>query len=480
MILNFSYGLTTKQEGTNRMEQNLSCPFCNSSLTKKKFCDGCGEDMTLYKKAVSASNAYYNRGLSKAKVRDLSGAATDLRKSLELYKNNIQARNLLGLVYYEMGEVVSALSEWVISKNFMPKKNELADYYINDLQSNPTKLENYNQAIKKYNSALLSANQDSEDLAIIQLKKVVTLNPKFLRAMHLLALLYIKTGEKERAHRILIKASKIDIANTTTMKYLAELGYKNDGPDTVAVSYANNDDNTNKSGFIPSDIYKDDKPNIMAFVNLIIGIVVGIAVSAFLIVPAVRKNASEDYSVSSNEYKDLLSEKDSKIKAIQTDKEVVENKLEEVQGELNEYKEKQQNEVNNSESLNNMMLAVQSFQDVDFEKTASYMNKVDLTLFKEKAFKELYNSMKTRVVEELYNKGYMLYTNNNDYVESLKVFKKIYGIEKNNADVTYFLARSFDQTGDIENAKKYYKVIVKKFADNKRASESQDRLDELG
>ena len=29
---------------------------------------------------------------------------------------NIDARNLLGLVYFETGEVVEALTEWVISK----------------------------------------------------------------------------------------------------------------------------------------------------------------------------------------------------------------------------------------------------------------------------------------------------------------------------------------------------------------------------
>ena len=42
-------------------------------------------------------------------------------------KRNIEARNLLGLVYYEMGETVSALSEWVISKSFSPDANEAED-----------------------------------------------------------------------------------------------------------------------------------------------------------------------------------------------------------------------------------------------------------------------------------------------------------------------------------------------------------------
>ncbi len=44
-------------------------------------------------------------------------------------KYNINARNLLGLVYCEMGEVVEALSQWVVSKNFAPEDN-VADSYI--------------------------------------------------------------------------------------------------------------------------------------------------------------------------------------------------------------------------------------------------------------------------------------------------------------------------------------------------------------
>ena len=58
--------------------------------------------------------------MEKAGVRDLSGAIESLKISLRFNKLNIDARNLLGLIYYEMGEVVTALTEWVISKNLQP------------------------------------------------------------------------------------------------------------------------------------------------------------------------------------------------------------------------------------------------------------------------------------------------------------------------------------------------------------------------
>lgn len=77
--------------------------------------------MDSYNKIIRLSNTLYNDGLKKANIRDLSGAAQSLRISLRYYKANIPARNLLGLVYFEMGEVVDALSEWVISRAFNHK-----------------------------------------------------------------------------------------------------------------------------------------------------------------------------------------------------------------------------------------------------------------------------------------------------------------------------------------------------------------------
>ena len=106
----------------------MKCFVCGCRLSEKNYCTSCGTDVTTYKKIIYASNRCYNDALEKASVRDLSGAVISLRKSLKFNKNNTAARNLLGLVYFEMGEAVAALSEWVISKNLQSKKNIADDY----------------------------------------------------------------------------------------------------------------------------------------------------------------------------------------------------------------------------------------------------------------------------------------------------------------------------------------------------------------
>ena len=112
----------------------MKCYACNCRLSPDRdTCPKCGADIRLYRKIIYASNQYYNLGLARAKARDLTGAAECLRTSLQLYKKNISARNLLGLVYYEMGEAVQAMSEWVMSINYQ-QENNLATKYLKELK----------------------------------------------------------------------------------------------------------------------------------------------------------------------------------------------------------------------------------------------------------------------------------------------------------------------------------------------------------
>ena len=191
----------------------MRCFKCNEVLTKESHCPNCGIDVSMYKKAVMASNAYYNLGLSKAKVRDLSGAVESLKMSITINKKNIDARNLLGLVYCEMGDVVEALSEWVISKNIQPDNN-CAEDYITDIQSNQNKFELVTSTIKKYNLSLRYAKEGNTDMAQIQLKKVVSQNPRLLKAQQLLALIYIKEKEYSKARKCLASVLRVDRNNT--------------------------------------------------------------------------------------------------------------------------------------------------------------------------------------------------------------------------------------------------------------------------
>jgi len=283
-----------------------------------------------YEKLARMSNSLYNDGLEKAKVHDLSGAANSLRKSLMYNKNNTEARNLLGLVYYEQGEVVSALCEWVISRNLDNYEND-ADYFLERIQDDRDELDNYNQAVRKYNLALEAAKEGNTDTAIIQLKKVVAACPRFLRAVKLLGLLYIREEEYVKAKKTLIEARNTDRTDTDTLKYIAYIDsiYTPEPQRGFFIEARNNPPVTDfddelgvvgqKKGFF-STLFNERKPDLMLFTHLILGLLIGIAVVYYLIVPSEEAKIREEYNNSRVDYSAELSAKNAALS--QQDKEI--------------------------------------------------------------------------------------------------------------------------------------------------------------
>lgn len=243
------------------------------------------------------SDYWYNDGLSKAKIHDLSGATASLKRSLQYNRSNIQARNLLGLVYYGQGEVAEALVEWIISKNLKSYEN-IANYYIKKVQESSSELERMNQAIHKYNQCLIYARQNGEDLAIIQLKKVIHVHASFLKAYQLLALLYIRTEQYAQARQILRKAYKMDITNSITLTYMNELSRmrskkvsrikEEKKEETMTYSMGN------ETIIQPVSSSLKDNAGALTVMNIIIGIIVGAAVVWFLISPTVIQNKTKN------------------------------------------------------------------------------------------------------------------------------------------------------------------------------------------
>lgn len=199
------------------------CPYCGAQVRKNGYCSECYLPLSMLKKAQNTSNYYYNIGYDRASARDLSGAIESLLQALRYNKRNVPARNLLGLIYYEMGEAVQAMSEWVMSINYQ-QENNLATKYLKELKKDPARLESVDQLARKFNMAIQYAHSEDYDLSILQLKSALSDNPHFVKGYLLLALLYIGTDNYEKARVTLRRVLKIDKANSLAVHYLREMG----------------------------------------------------------------------------------------------------------------------------------------------------------------------------------------------------------------------------------------------------------------
>lgn len=301
----------------------MNCMNCGALLTDRDYCPHCGCDVMVQKKACYLANLYYNQGLEKASIRDLSGAISCLRRSLTFNKNHMQARNLLGLVYFETGEVVSALSEWVISKNLNPVGN-LAGEYIQKLQANPNKLNTISESIRKYNHALSYCREGHEDMAMIQLKKVLTQNPQLIKGYHLLALLQIKEKSYSKARKTLKKAARIDRTNTTTLRFLREIDEQT-GVVTNLEKKSKRRDGEGEEKRTKRSVFRSGNDIVIqppAFressiaagaVTFFGGLLIGAAALWFLIVPARTQQIYTDANEQIQEYSDAIASREAQL-----------------------------------------------------------------------------------------------------------------------------------------------------------------------
>ena len=321
----------------------MNCMNCGAFLVDKDldYCPKCGCNVLIQKKVDYLSRKCYNEGLEKASVRDLSGAISCLKQSLMYNKHNIQARNLLGLVYFETGEVVAALSEWVISKNLQPSRN-LASEYINKLQANSNKLEAINETIRKYNDALNLCREGHEDIAAIRLKKILTQNPKLIKGYHLLALVQIKEGEYNKARRTLRKAVKIDKTNTTTLRFLSEIDEQTGVStrlDRQNKRSKKQVDSSESDMVIRTPQYKE-KSRVSLFFTLIAGFAAGLLAFYLLAVPAIRQGIYREANQQIVKYSDAVSSQGAELTKAQSQAQESGDTVEAASKQIEEEKKK--------------------------------------------------------------------------------------------------------------------------------------------
>ena len=374
----------------------MTCMNCGAFLTDMDldYCPNCGYNVLIQKKVDYLSKLFYNQGLEKASIRDLSGAIACLKQSLIYDKKNIRARNLLGLVYFETGEVVSALSEWVISKNLQPTRN-VASEYISKLQANPNKLNAINETIKKYNHALLLCREGHEDMAAIQLRKILAQNSKLIKGYHLLALIQIKNQEWNKARRTLKKAARIDKTNTTTLRFLREvdeqtgvttnLERKKKGLFHSSGSRKNDGEMDNSELTVKTPVYRE-RSRISLFVILMVGIVAGAVAFQLLAVPAIRQGIYQEANQQIVQYSESLASQGAELSKVQGEAEQSGNTAEEVTKQLTEEQTK-------SKSYEALLSAYLYYQQQNMDEAAVAIQSVQTDVLDD-SMKTIYNTIK--------------------------------------------------------------------------------------
>ena len=437
--------------------------------------------MEYTQKLSYQSMHWYNDGLKKAKIRDLSGAITSLKKSLQYNRANIAARNLLGLVYYGRGDVVEALVEWILSKNFQSHDN-IANYYIQKVRETAGELEAINQAVKKYNQSLEYCWQNGEDLAIIQLKKAVTVHPNYVKAHQLLALIYMHTEQYAYARQSIRAAYKLDTTDEFTLRCMHELNQIRRSRNVKIKEKEKKDRHTvtynlgNETIIQPVSNSIKDNAGLHTVLNIVLGLVVGVAVMWFLIMPAINASRQERNNRQTVEFSDQIATQTAQISALKKE-------LEEYRSTSEETENVQATASSTQESYEIVLNMAAHFRAEDMGDSAMVeellkVNPDSLGTVGRESYDEIAGELFPRVCANLYSTSQENFevANYTAAITNLEqVMKMDEGYEEGAA--LLLLAQSYEKSGDQNQANLKYQKLTESYPDTEAAQTAKEALD---
>ena len=430
------------------------------------------------------SNGYYNLGLSLAKERNLSSALNALSISLGLNKKNTDARNLYGLIQFEMGEETKALISWVISININPINNP-AQNYLQKLRNKSAYLEKSQDAISKYNKAISQIKTVNYDMARITLKQAVDIRPHFVKAMLALALLDIREGKSSEAKKLLENVLAIDRFNTKAITYLEEmkpLTEKKSRKEKLSVigSPVKKEkpvENVN-NGMPVTEIYKNYSGMFTA-INVGIGLIVGACAMVFLYMPTMKVALNNAHNKEIVEISQQLNDVNLSIETLKSENEGLNeqvNKLTEVNNTSTEnmnYKLLQYvyflgliKEYNTK----NYTRAAEIFSNLDVGQLTDVDNGLGISVtgtFAEMApkMREEGPKLLLKVADGLNRSG--------DFVGAIGYYDAALRISPDYVEAKYKKALAYKTMGDVDTANNLFTEIITNYPDDRFANESK-------
>ena len=424
------------------------------------------------------ANAYYNQGLALARQRDLTGAAAALKKSLRFDKFQTDARNLLGLIYLEIGEAGSALCQWVISLNLQEQDN-LAEEYLQRVQGSGGYLETADQAAKKYNQALVYAQNENEDLAVLLLMRMLDDFPNYVKAQELLALLYIRHEDYIKAGRCLYQVLKVDCYNPTAQRYMA-VAKHNTGKAEVEKRKL-------KNAFSHRQMQDDDiiippsyKENTgwQSVMNILVGLILGVAVVYFLIMPAKQEAMNALHNKEQLANLEQINQKSLEIDSLMQQLEDAKKAQEAAEGSLEAMEADSGGVIS---QYQNMVKLLEAYRAEDAKTAAVLYTSMDMSVLTDGVL----NQTVAWIQQDMSENGWKTLLSMGDEAmsqesgagasQAIDYYNRSLQIHPGNAEVIYKLGLAYEAAGDKDKANEYFGEIIMNYPDSEFMEDSKVR-----
>lgn len=371
-------------------------------------------------------------------------------------------------------------------------KQELKFYTQLDLErllkTNLNMPDNYKNSIMLYNKAIDNIRIKSEDIAMIELKKAISLNPDFCEAINMLGVLYAGMGELAKARDCFDKVIGKDTNNRKALEYIMSLdpNYNKSGnvngkqKDKIGnkksvngnkKKNARTDSISVKSLLSISDLLKKD------LTKYIIGFIVGILVFSLISMLFDSREAVVDTSntiedVKSNENKEDFEQKYNELNEVHKA----------LLGQLKAFEK-------TSENYANLTKLLEIDKQVSSGKfvAAADMLVVLSTAELDGVEKEKYESIRAQTMEkaaqEIFIQGRDLYKKK-QFEEALEKFNKAMTYSnsnewKNSNAIIYYRGVCYQELNNRDKALEAFNEVITKYPSSSYAKYSKSRRDSI-
>ncbi len=350
--------------------------------------------------------------------------------------------------------------------NLKQELNKFNEINVGGLEKSISDLpDDVKNSVKLYNKALESLKKQSEDIAIIELKKAVSLNPNFNEAINLLGLCYIYTNEKALAQDMFSRVIESESNGIKAFDYLKLVrGNHADAPPKTLPDKPDKQKAGTKKQIVaatktPPPAALNAKKNLLRF---ILGVITGLIIMLIIAGPHIfKKNDTEALNNGDNdepevkvvvdeEYKnryDELSVKHSELK----------NELKQSRSEL-EY-------VSNVRSLLEIQRMVNTNNLGDAADKVVALRSTAFTGIEKDIYDTFVDTVLPREAERLYDEAWNAIQKDENYEDGLELMRKVseYAPEYKKDGVLYYTGKCYQHTGELQKAMDRYNEILEKF-----------------
>ena len=427
------------------------------------------------------SNRFYNIALDKATSRDLFGATILLKKALTFNSKNINARNLLGLIFYEEGAITEAIVQWLISRDLFKNDINPANEYLTRVQ-NDRDTENFFKSVKIYNSAIDDINPkekyleiERSDNAMIKLYKAVEYNDHNVKAMMLLSVLLLKIGDHIKAGAYLLKCQKIDNGNMFVnehMDYVIKNTKKSEVKEkriqnVYSIKKLENDD-----AILPRKYIKLSENQKIIFV--LIGILIGALSYSLIMSPNIHNSSGMANQNEVVRYAELVNDQNKTIRDLTIENRELKTNYEDASVKLKAYEDQNKMFTAQYETLNKI---ISDFDNGYISRAAKSYMELDKDAITEEQLVVLLNQAKSRIEGMGAKKLFTLGTdswNGGNKDAAISYYKLSLSINPDDAEVMFYLARLYQNLERNKEANELFDKIIAQHPDSRFAKRSRE------